>query len=56
MNNGCDCISCLGAPWSGTVCKAVVGTERVRATAENERMLAETGRNFEDINLAADYA
>ena len=52
----CDCISCLGAPWSGTVCKAVVGIERVRATAENERMLAETGRNFETTALYADFA
>lgn len=43
----CTCISCLGAPWSGTVCFAVEGSERVRMTAHNEARLAETGRNFE---------
>lgn len=45
----CTCISCLGAPDSGTECKNFdynLAGRRAR-TARNEEMLAETGRNFE---------
>jgi hypothetical protein len=52
----CKCISCYGGPDSHVTCYAVVGTERVRITAENQKMLDDTGRNHENVQLqAADW-
>ena len=47
----CKCISCYGGPDSYVTCYAEVGTARVKQTEENKRMLAETGRNYENISI-----
>jgi hypothetical protein len=57
MSN-CECIACLGAPWSPVECsdQTITAAARTAITARNAEWVADSPRNYENTAMLTDYS